>query len=65
MEPEIDLSGDMAGILKKLSYETRDLHWKCESCGMERGAPMRASDIDDVKAYIRRKKKAWWQFWIR
>jgi hypothetical protein len=65
MEPDIDLTGDTPAILKRLSYETRDLHWKCESCGLERGAPLRGTDVADVKAYIQRKKKKWWQFWIR
>ena len=62
---DLDLTGDVPIILKKLSFHTGDLHWKCESCGLERSAPMRSTDVADVKAYVRRMKKKWWQFWIR
>jgi hypothetical protein len=65
MAPKIDLNGDMAKILERLSHETDSLNWKCADCNIERTAPLKAADIADVKAYIRRQKKQWWQFWIR
>jgi hypothetical protein len=65
MAPKISLDGDVATILKKLSQETDSLRWTCDACGIERVAPLKANDIADVKAYIRRQKKQWWQFWIR
>ncbi len=65
MEAEVDLTGDMAAILKRLSSNTEEVRWKCEGCGISRGGPLRSTDIADIKASIRRQKKQWWQFWIR
>ena len=65
MVPKIDLTGSVADILTKLSHQTSDMRWSCQRCGIDRAAPLRADDVADVKAYVRRKKKKWWQFWIR
>jgi hypothetical protein len=65
MTPKISLEGDMPTILKNLSHETDSLQWGCDPCGTQRAAPLKPEDIPDVKAYIRRQKKQWWQFWIR
>ena len=65
MDPQISLEGDIPTILKRLSSNTDSVRWKCPGCGAERAAAMRSGDIEDVKAYIRRQKKQWWQFWIR
>ena len=65
MDPEIDLTGDMPAILKRLSNNTEEVRWKCERCGIARAGPLRSADVPDVKAYVRRQKKQWWQFWIR
>lgn len=65
MVPKISLEGDVPTILKRLSSQTDSMRWSCPGCGAERAAPLKAADIDQVKSYIRRQKKQWWQFWIR
>ena len=65
MVPKISLEGDMATILKRLSADAHSMRWSCPACHAEREAPLKAADIEQVKSYVRRQKKAWWQFWIR
>ena len=65
MIPKISVEGSMEDILKRVSAETDVMRWSCPGCGAERAAALRADDVADVKAYIRRQKKQWWQFWIR
>jgi hypothetical protein len=65
MDPEIDMTGDVAAVLKRLSSNVEDVRWKCEKCGTSRSGPLRSNDVDDVRSYVRRQKKQWWQFWIR
>jgi DNA-directed RNA polymerase subunit RPC12/RpoP len=65
MAPKIKLDGAVADILKSLSQDTETMQWSCEACGIQRAAPLKPGDVEDVKAYIRRKKKKWWQFWVR
>ncbi|MBY0525083.1 MAG: hypothetical protein K2R98_16885 [Gemmataceae bacterium] len=65
MDPKIDLEGDMASILRRYANEVENMRWTCPKCGIERGAKLRGSEIEELKSYIRRKKKQWWQFWIR
>jgi hypothetical protein len=64
MEPQINLDGKVADILRKFATET-EMRWSCPGCGAVRGSPLKPSDIADVAAYVRRQKKKWWQFWVR
>ena len=65
MVPVVNLNGSVSEILKELAKETQTMRWSCPDCNIERGAPLKASEIEEVKSYIRRQKKQWWQFWIR
>ncbi len=65
MVPTVDLNGDVASILRKFASEAELMRWNCPGCGAERGEPLRKGDIEQIKAYVRRQKRKWWQFWIR
>jgi len=64
MVPKIELNGEVAEILRKFATQVDDMRWTCPSCGAERASPLKASEVEEVKTYVRRQKKKWWQFWI-
>jgi DNA-directed RNA polymerase subunit RPC12/RpoP len=66
MDPKLDLTGDVAEILRVVAREADTMRWRCPGCGLERGQPLKsADDVKHVESYVRRMKKQWWQFWIR
>jgi hypothetical protein len=65
MDPDIDVDGEMAAIMAELARKADAMTWKCPRCGITSMQPMRSKEVDEVKAFVRRKKKKWWQFWIR
>jgi hypothetical protein len=64
MVPKVSLDGTVAEVLRRVSVEADQLRWSCPKCGIERGVPLKAADIEAVKDYVRKQKKQWWQFWI-
>jgi hypothetical protein len=65
MEPKVNLNLDAQQIFHQLATESNQMIWSCPRCGIERAAKLKASEVDEIKAFVRRKKKQWWQFWIR
>jgi hypothetical protein len=65
MGPKVNMDGDVAEILGRLAADAEMVIWRCDDCGIERGAKMGQGDVAQAKAYILRKKKKWWQFWIK
>jgi hypothetical protein len=63
--PDIDLKGETAEILARLAREADVMRWKCSGCGAAAVEGLRADEVAEVRSYIRRQKKQWWQFWIR
>jgi len=64
MVPKVNMAGDVADILRRVAADAEFMRWSCPNCKAEREAPMKPDDVKQVRNYVRKQKKKWWQFWI-